>query len=117
VRGSAKTVQAEIVALARLEVGTVANEAGAQQRREARGRRPGRQRQAVAGVGQHLLRIAAVAAVAGEARLGTQILLSRAAVAAYAAGVGEPRYADAIAGGEALHLAAVLEHHADDLMS
>src|SRR5262249_44794030 len=57
----------------------------------------GRDRKAVAGVGDRVLGEAAVEVAAGEARLRTQVLATRAAILTAAAGPAQPGHADALA--------------------
>ena len=76
-------------------VGAVADQPGAQQRRRVHVVVRVGQREDVARVGDRVFRVAAVALIAGEARVGAEVLAARSAVVASAAGAAEPRHADA----------------------
>src|SRR2546421_12179481 len=76
-RRGAEAVQAEIAPLARGAVGAIADEPGAQERRQLRGRPPGGQGQTVARVGERLLGVTPVPGITGKARPLAQILLPR----------------------------------------
>src|ERR1700738_4734039 len=114
-RRGAEAIEAEVARLARDTVGAIADEPRAQQRRQFGGRRLARQRQTVARIGEHLLRVAPVAAVPREARLLTQILASGAAIFARAAGRTPPGHAHAIADAEPCDLRSEGSDDADDL--
>ena len=77
----------------------------------------GGQRQAEALVGGDQLGVAAVAGVAGEDRPRAEVLASRGAVAALAAGPAEPRDPDPVAGSEALRPGPRPDHLGDHLMA
>src|SRR2546427_3065242 len=102
---------------AREAVSAITDEPGAEQRGELRGRPFGRERQAVACVGEHLLGVTAVPRVPGEARPLAQILTARAAIEALAAGEGEPGHPHAIADAELAGLRAERRDGADDLVA
>ena len=111
VRGGPEAVEPEPLCVPGEVERAVADQAGAEERRGLLVRVAGREREAVARVRDRLLRIAAVDVVAGEARVVAEILLSGAAVAAFAVRPREPRNADARA------FALALDHGADDLVA
>src|SRR5947207_15916837 len=102
---------------AREAVSAIADEPRAKKRGELSGRPFGRERQAVALVGEHLLGVTAVPRVPGEARPLAQILAPRAAIDAFAAGGGEPGHPHAIADAELAHLRTERRDRADDLVA
>ena len=95
----------------------VPDQAGAQQRRRVGVAVSCGQLEAVAGIHDGEVGVAAVAVIAGEACVGTQVLAAVPAVRALAAGVGEPRNADAIADHEALDAVSDPCDQTDDLMA
>ena len=114
VRGRAEPVEAEALRVAGQPQRAVADQSRAEERRGLQIRITLREREAEALVGDRVLRVAAVAVVAGEARPVAEVLASARAVAAVAVRPAEPRNADAVAAREAL---AVARGTRDDLMA
>jgi len=93
-----------------------ADQAGAQQRRQAHGLQRQRQRNAEGGFGDDVRRIAAVAPVAGEDRRVAQVLVRHPAVVAVTARVAEPRHADPAADQRRIDAGSHPLDRADDLV-
>lgn len=96
---------------------TVADQARAQQRCRLGVAVSGGDGEAVALVGQHVLGVAAVEGIAGEARPVAEVLPADEAEAAGAAGAAEPRHPDAVALAEAIRPFPFPLHDADDLVA
>ena len=94
VRRGAETVEAKPLGVAGHSQRPVADQAGAEQRRDLEIGVAVGKREAEALVGDGELRVAAVDVVAGEARSIAQVLAAAPAVAAHAAGPAEPGHAD-----------------------
>jgi len=112
----AEPVEAEPRRLAGHAIRAIADQSRTQQRRGVYVVVRVRHREAEAGVGDGELGVAAVDLIAGIARLPAEVLSTSRAIGARAAGPAEPRHADAITGGEALHAAARADDAADDLV-
>src|SRR5581483_7649345 len=112
-----KTVEAEIRAAAGGPVGAIADEARAKERRQLRGRRIERQREAKASIRDDLLRIAPIDRVAGEAGILTEVLLAGTAMAAESAGLREPGDTHPLAAAKASDRRARLGHPPHDLVA
>ena len=115
--GGTEAVEAEPVGVAGQAQGAVADEAGAQKRCRRHVAILRRQGEAKALVRHRIFGIAAVDVVAGEARLGAEILAAPAAKGALAAGPAEPGHPDARAGRKRRHLRPGFDHRADDLVA
>jgi hypothetical protein len=116
VRRGAEAVEPEPLAVAREPERAIADQPGAEERRELQRRVVLRQPEAVARVGNRKLRVAAVQVVAGEAGAQAEVLAAAAAEAAVAVRPAEPGDADALAGLE-LHPFTRGVHDSDDLMA
>ena len=117
VGGGAEAPDAEAAGVAGHAQGAQADQAGAQQRGGLGVVVAVGQGEAVGGVGDGELGVAAVQRVAGEARRVAQVLAAGAAVGAGAAGVAEPGDADAPADGERGGAGAAGQHLAHDLVA
>lgn len=95
----------------------VADQAGAEQRGGRRIVVSGWNRKAVAFVGYHVLRIASIEVITGEACVIAEIFLSAPTILAGAAGPAEPRHTDAISRAMDGACAAALNNRADDLVA
>ena len=102
--------------IARHNQRTVADEPRAQQRRRGNVVVFVWNREAITLVGERVFGIAAVEVIAGEARVVAQVFVAARAVAAFAAGVAQPRHADAVADIEAFGRRAFFGDDADDFM-
>src|SRR2546429_7053327 len=71
----------------------------------------------VARIGERLLGVTPVTGITGKARPLAQILPTRAAISAFAAGEGEPRHPHAIADAELCDLRPAGRDDADDLVA
>src|SRR5439155_10431063 len=94
-RGGAKSIQPEALAVAGHAVRAVADQPRAQERRGVGVAVAVRQLEHVTGVCDDELRVAAVHVIAREARVAAQVLAPALAILALAARVAEPRDADA----------------------
>ncbi len=98
----AEAVEADPLRVAAEPQRPVADQPRAQQRRRLEVGVALGDREAVALVGDRLLRVAAIELIAGEAGPLAEVLAARAAVAALAVGPSQPRDPDPLPGGEAL---------------
>src|SRR5208283_5845429 len=111
-----EAVDAEPARLARHAVGPVADEPGAQQWCRRNVAVTVGQRKAIPCVGEHIVRVAAIDLVAGEARLGTEILATAGAERAVSAGRAQPWDPDALAHNMSRDSAPAGDDLADDLV-
>src|SRR5471032_1279677 len=117
VRRGPEAVEPQADGVARHPVRAVADEPRAQQRRRFGVGVAVGQLEGVVGVGDGVVRVAAVHVIAGESRAAAQVLATAGAVRARAAGVAEPGDADAIAGMQMRHAVAHDLDYPDDLVS
>ena len=116
-RCGTEAVEADSLRISGQAVGPVADQPCAQEWRRLHVRKAVGQREAVALVGDRLLREAAVDVVAGEARLGAEVLPPAQAVVAAAAGPGEPRHSEPLSHGKPLRALPQRAYGPDDLMA
>ena len=116
VRRRAEAVEAEALGIARHRECAVADKPGAEQGCSLGVAPVAAHGQAVALVGDAVVAIAAVPRVAGEERVGAQVLPPAPAIAAGAAGPAEPGDADALPIAEALDTRAQGRNSAHDLV-
>ena len=118
VRGGAETVEPEPPALARHHQRAPADQARAQQRRACSASPPClAERKHIAGVGDGLRGVAAVAGVAGEQRVVAEVFLTAAAIGAGAVGDSRATARRPARRDEARHARAERVDPADDLMA
>src|SRR5207248_8189452 len=110
-------VYADALALAGEPQGAVADQPGAEQRRRLDIAECGRDRKAVALVGDGQLGIAPIDLIAGEAGLIAEVLISAPAVFTSPASPAEPGHPDPVADLEAVDPGSGLGHRADDLVT
>src|SRR5262249_17875050 len=116
VGGGAKAVEAERASLTGHAVAAPADQPGTQERRLGGGVAV-RQREAVARIGDRVAGIAAIARIACTQRVIAKILPARDAILAAAAGVAEPRHANALADGKSQYVRPERGDAADDLVA
>src|SRR5256885_15752954 len=101
-RGVAETVNAEPTGIAGFPIGTIAEHAGAKQRRNIDIVVILRQTKTVARVSHSELRVAAVDVVAGEFSIIAEVFAIRSTISTIAIGPAEPGNADTVANFELL---------------
>src|SRR5690606_22229650 len=99
-RRSAEAGETEPARIARPSVRAITDQSGAEQRCRVQIVVASRNRHAERGLGAHMLGIAAVDGVAGEVRRIAEVLAPHCAIGAMAAGLRQPRNADALPGNE-----------------
>ena len=114
--GRAEAINAQPARVAGQPQSAVADQAGAQQRRQRRGIAIG-QREAVARVGDSEFGVTAVDLITGEARRIAQIFAAAHAEAALAASPAEPGYTDALTNAETGDAVAQHGDPSDDFMA
>ncbi len=115
--GSPEAVESEALRVAGHAQTALADQPGAEQRRQLHVAGLAAQREAVARVGQREVRVAPVDLVAGERGLVAEILAAAGAVATAPAGGPQPGNADALPRLQAVHAGPAALHPAHDLVA